>query len=163
MKHLNFLCLVGLLFVCAASAAWGESIEWVRQLGTSSFDESRGVSADSLGNVYISGFTTGSLGGPFVGSSDAFISKYDAAGNLQWSRQLGASSFDGSFGVSVDGRGIVYISGVTNGSLGGPNAGGGFDDAFVVKIADFVVPEPKTLLLLCFGSLAVLWQRRAFC
>ena len=35
MKRLNYLCLVGLLFVSAASAARGESIEWIRQLGTS--------------------------------------------------------------------------------------------------------------------------------
>ena len=38
MKRLNYLCLVGLLFVSAASAARGESIEWTRQLGTSSGD-----------------------------------------------------------------------------------------------------------------------------
>jgi len=57
MKRLNYLCLVGLLFVSAASAARGESIEWVRQLGTSGGDWSYGVSADGLGNVYISGLS----------------------------------------------------------------------------------------------------------
>jgi hypothetical protein len=134
MKRLNYLCLVGLLFVSAASAARGESVEWTRQLGTSEFDNSRGVSADGLGNVYISGFTNGSLGGPYAGGDDAFVSKYDAAGNFQWSRQLGTSSFDGvdeSYGVSADGLGNVYISGYTHGSLGGPNAGE--YDAFVSK------------------------------
>ena len=54
MKRLNYLCLGGLLFASAASAARGESVEWTRQLGTSGNDESFGVSADGLGNVYFS-------------------------------------------------------------------------------------------------------------
>ena len=92
---------------------------------------SHGVSADGLGNVYISGYTDGSLGGPNAGGDDAFVSKYDAAGTLQWTRQLGTSSSDHSYGVSADGLGNVYISGHTGGSLGGPNAGS--YDAFVSK------------------------------
>ena len=65
--------------------------QWTRQLGTSATDVSYGVSADGLGNVYISGYTDGSLGGPNAGGTDAFVSKYDAAGTLQWTRQLGTS------------------------------------------------------------------------
>lgn len=120
------------LSVCSAtSAARGESIEWTRQLGTSSSDYSQGVSADGLGNVYISGRTSGSLAGPIVGADDAFVSKYNAAGTLEWTRQLGTSSSDPSYGVSADGLGNVYISGWTGGSLDGPNAG--LSDAFVSK------------------------------
>jgi hypothetical protein len=133
-------------------------LQWTRQLGTSLDDESYNVSADGLGNVYFSGLTVGSLGGPKVGLNDAFVSKYDAAGNFQWTQQLGTSAYDLSNDVSADGLGNVYFSGGTFGSLGGPNAGG--FDAFVVKIVDSVVPEPSTLLLLCFGSPAVLWPRR---
>lgn len=158
MKRRNYLCLVGLLFVSAASAARGESVEWVQQLGTSGIDISYGVSADGVGNVYISGSTNGSLGGPSAGFDDAFVTKYDAAGTLQWSRQLGTSTYDYSYGVSADGLGNVYISGSTQGSLGGPNAGS--TDAFVAKIVDSVVPEPNTLLLLCIGSLAVMGTRK---
>ncbi|NOZ38935.1 MAG: PEP-CTERM sorting domain-containing protein [Planctomycetes bacterium] len=51
------------------------SLEWTEQLGTSSLDESSGVSADGLGNVYISGFTSGNLGGPNAGGWDAFVAK----------------------------------------------------------------------------------------
>ena len=87
--------------------------QWTRQLGTSADDDSYGVSADGLGNVYISGYTDGSLGGPNAGSDDAFVSKYDAAGNFQWTRQLGTSATDDSYGVSADGLGNVYFSGYT--------------------------------------------------
>lgn len=107
------------------------NLQWTRQLGTPSYDVSSGVTADSMGNVYISGSTGGSLGGPNAGLGDAYVSKYDALGNLQWTRQLGTSLSDASFDVSADSLGNVYISGITEGSLGGSNAGG--NDAFVSK------------------------------
>ena len=108
------------------------TLQWTEQLGTSFSDESYGVSADSLGNVYISGTTYGSLGKPNCCSGDAFLAKYDASGNFQWVEQLGTSfSVDESHSVSADSLGNVYISGSTEGSLGGPNAGN--LDAFVTK------------------------------
>jgi hypothetical protein len=108
------------------------NFQWTRQLGTASIDASRGVTADSMGNVYISGGTFGSLDGSPVGfNDDAFTSKYDAAGNLQWTRQLGSPVGERSYGVSADGLGNIYIAGTTEGSLGGPSAGA--HDAFVAK------------------------------
>src|SRR5690606_14256038 len=100
------------------------TLQWIRQLGTSnSNDYGSSVSADRLGNVYILGYTAGSLGGPNAGLNDAVVSKYDATGTLQWVRQFGTSNNDNGTGVSADGLGNVYISGYTQGSLGGPNAG----------------------------------------
>jgi len=125
------LALTSTLFVQPTATATTHSIEWTRQLGTSGNDQSLGVSADSLGNVYISGPTTGNLGGTSAGDFDAFVSKYDASGTLLWTEQLGTSSFDLSFGVSADSLGNVYISGWTGGDLGGTNAGD--FDAFVSK------------------------------
>lgn len=107
------------------------NLQWTRQLGTSTEEESRGVSVDGLGNVYISGVTRGSLGGPNAGFPDAFVAKYDAAGNHLWSRQLGTSDVDFGERVSADSLGNVYISGATSGSLGGTNAGS--RDAFVSR------------------------------
>jgi hypothetical protein len=107
------------------------NFQWTQQFGTVYDDKSLGVSADGLGSVYISGWTGGSLEGANAGSSDAFISKYDAGGTLQWTRQLGTSRGDESKGVSADGLGNVYISGTTWGDLEGTNAG--FGDAFISK------------------------------
>ena len=104
---------------------------WTEQLGTNKYDVSFSVSADSLGNAYISGETRGSLGGTNAGGSDAFLSKYDASGTLLWTEQLGTNGDDGGGDVSTDGLGNVYISGNTNGSLEGLNAGN--YDAFVSK------------------------------
>jgi hypothetical protein len=125
-----FLC-AGILLAGQAAAEQPYEIAWVRQLGTSGLDMSWGVSADGLGNVYISGYTSGDLAGSNAGYEDAFLAKYDAVGTLLWTRQLSTTDWDGSYGVSADGLGNVYISGPSTGSLGGPNAG--LDDAFVAK------------------------------
>jgi hypothetical protein len=82
-----------------------------------------------MGNVYFSGITTGSLGGPNAGDADAFIGKYDPAGNLLWTRQFGSSQLELVGSVSTDSLGNAFISGGTYGSLEGPNAGN--SDAFV--------------------------------
>ena len=126
-------CLLtfALLFAVGSTPLFAQTLDWARQLGTSDTDISFGVSADGLGNVYISGRTGGSLRGANAGAYDAFLSKYDASGTLLWTEQLGTSDFDISRGVSADGLGNVYISGRTEGSLGGVNAGG--YDAFLSK------------------------------
>jgi len=119
----------------AASTAKAEQaydLAWARQIGTTSYDYGESVAVDGLGNAYISGYTQGSLGGPFAGGfADAFLAKYDSSGSLLWTRQMGTTGQDGSYSVAVDGLGTAYISGETWGSLGGPNAGG--NDAFLAK------------------------------
>jgi hypothetical protein len=108
-----------------------ETVEWIRQFGTELSDQASSVSADELGNVFVSGSTSGSLGGVNAGSTDAFVSKFDSSGALAWTRQLGTAGGDNSRGVSSDGLGNVYITGVTEGDMDGPNAGA--FDAFISK------------------------------
>jgi hypothetical protein len=116
------------------------TLQWMQQFGTSEEDASLGVSADGFGNVYVSGYTFGSLAAPHAGDHDAFISKFDSEGTLQWTTQFRSVEYDLSNGVSADGLGRVYLTGFTTGSLGGPHAGG--YDAFIA-----VVPEPAGWLL----------------
>ena len=119
------------------------------------------MSADDLGNVYISGYTGDSLGGQTsAGGLDPFVSKYNAAGTLQWTRQLGTSSDDLSLSVSADGLGNVYISGGSTGSLAGPNTGG--YDAFVAKISGANAPEPSTFILGAAGLTSCIAARRRY-
>src|SRR5690606_8652540 len=84
------------------------ALQWKRQLGTPVDDRAHGVAVDGAGGVYIAGRTEGSLGGPSAGNRDAFLAKYDAAGALQWTRQLGTSAGEYADGVAVDGAGDVY-------------------------------------------------------
>ena len=123
MKTAGFVALLTLTLCCAAPAS-GQTLDWVRQFGTASEDRGTGVSVDELGNVYISGYTEGSLEGTNSGGNDAFLRKYDANGALQWTTQLGTVLDDQSHGVSADGLGSIFISGSTEGNLAGTNAGG---------------------------------------
>jgi hypothetical protein len=107
------------------------NLEWTRQLGTSAREDNYGVSADGLGNVYLSGYTQGSLQGTNVGARDAFVAKYDSAGTRLWIKQLGSTVDDRGWGVSADGVGNVYLAGTTGGSLQGANLGG--TDSFLTK------------------------------
>lgn len=107
------------------------TLAWTRQLGTSLDEYSLGVATDLSGNLFITGYTAGSLDGINAGSHDAFLAKYDAAGNLAWTRQLGTSAGDYAQGVATDAHGNVFITGYTGGTLGGASAGG--DDVFVAK------------------------------
>ncbi len=117
------------------------------------------MSTDGLGNVYISGWTTGSLDGANAGEFDAFVAKYDAAGNLQWTQQLGTSSDDESFGVSTDGLGHIYFAAITRGELGAPNASM-YRDAIVAKLSDSNIPEPSSLVLVSLSLVPFTWRRR---
>ncbi len=139
MKNVTFtmLVIVALAIVGVSSAHATETpyeLEWVSQLGTSTYDDSESVAIDGSGNAYISGRTEGSLDGPTAGYSDVFLAKYDASGALLWTRQLGTSNFDNSYSVAIDNSGNAYISGGTLGDLDGPNAG--FYDAFLAKYDD---------------------------
>jgi hypothetical protein len=120
------------LFILAPKPASSQTIEWARQLGTTSTDWSYGVSADESGNVFITGYTRGQLGGFNNNGDDAFVSRYDSSGTLHWTRHVSTGYDERGRGIAADGFGGVYITGETYGPLGGANAG--FTDAFVSKL-----------------------------
>jgi hypothetical protein len=96
---------------------------WSRQIGTTTGDGSTSAAIDASGNVYISGYTSGDVGGINSGDTDAFLTKFDTSGNELWSQQIGSADSDGSSAVAVDAAGNVYITGWTEGDLHGDNAG----------------------------------------
>ncbi len=106
---------------------------WTRQFGTTALDQCWEISCDSQGNPFVCGETQGSLAAPNAGSFDVVVRKYDSEGNVLWTDQFGTSGEERYPNIAVDGLGIVYVSGLTTGSLGGPHAGD--YDAFVVKLA----------------------------
>jgi hypothetical protein len=106
------------------------NLSWLRQVGLS-FKSSYiyGVSSDTSGNTYATGYTTGGLNGNTqTGPQDYFIAKYDTSGNLSWLKQLGvASQGTGGYAVSVDTSGNSYITGITTGGLSGNSLTGNVD------------------------------------
>jgi hypothetical protein len=87
------------------------------------------VAADAFGNVVMAGVLLGSAdfgGGPVTsaGMGDAFVAKYDAAGNYLWAKSYGDAFNQNAKGVAVDATGNVIVTG-TAGATGGA-AGTGF-------------------------------------
>jgi hypothetical protein len=101
--------------------------QWLRQWGTVNKDTGYGLATDAAGNVYVSGYTTGSLYGPAQGNRDYFLAKYDASGNFLWGRQDGTGQHDQGWGAATDASGNVYVAGETGGSLDGNVYQGGLD------------------------------------
>lgn len=108
------------------------SVAWTRQFGTTSYDVAYDVVTDQAGNIYISGYTQGSIGASNAGGDDAYVRKYDSSGNVQWTHQLGTASNDYGLAIEVDTSGNVFVAGRTGGQLGASNFGGG--DAYVRKL-----------------------------
>src|SRR5262249_54190957 len=102
---------------------------WTRQFGSGFADEATAVAVDGSA-VYVAGFALGALPGQTsAGGDDAFVRKYDTAGNELWTRQFGTPGSDQVTGVAADAAG-VYLSGFASGTLPGQTGAGG-QDAFV--------------------------------
>jgi hypothetical protein len=81
--------------------------------------------------VVVVGYVTGILPGEqSAGDYDAWIRKYDAAGQILWTRQFGTNGIDLANDVAVAADGNIYVSGYL-GFLALPPSG--WPDAFVRK------------------------------
>ena len=104
---------------------------WTRQFGTNSIDQANAVVVDSLDNIFVTGYTNGSLEGSNLGIGDIFIRKYDTNGNVIWTRQFGTSSNEGAEAIAIDSNDHVVVAGYTWGTIESGNLG--FRDIFVRK------------------------------
>jgi len=90
-------------------------------LGSGDDAAGEGITLDSSGNVYITGWTDGGIPtlNPMQGSNrggrDAFVVKLNAAGSaLVYSTYLGGSGGDAGHAIAVDSAGNAYIAGSTS-------------------------------------------------
>ena len=107
--------------------------QWTKQWGTESSDDGFDVAIDSLGNIYVTGYTYGGLdGNTLVGWYDIFLTKYDSSGVKQWTKQWGTTNHDSGLGISVDSSDNVYVTGYTGGGFD-DNTNAGWYDIFLIK------------------------------
>ena len=123
--------------------------QWTKAFGGTGNDKSDSIDTDSSGNAYIVGWFQNTVdfdpgagvdSRTSAGSYGAFISKYDASGNYQWTKALGEIGEYEFNAVAGGGRGDVYVGGNFSGTVDfDPGAGvdsrtsaGGYD-AFVSK------------------------------
>ena len=95
------------------------SLLWAERGGGNDTDAGDGIAIDPVGNVYVTGdFYSGTarfgdlaITNTNPGSSDMFLAKYDAAGNILWARAGGGSGNDYGKGVVADGVNSVFVTG----------------------------------------------------
>ncbi len=123
------------------------TVAWATYFGGAKTEKVNSVVCDAAGNVYIAGETnsvadiaTSATGYQILtgGLKDAFLAKYNTAGQLQWATYFGGMSDDIGHSVACDPDGNVYLAGQTGGNIsmtGGYQItmGGGAGDAFLVK------------------------------
>lgn len=113
------------------------NLVWTRQVGGSADDQLYGVATDSFGDVYVNGFTYGSLGtnDGFVdnlGGSDGVLMKFSKSGELRWTHQHGTAGDDFEWTMTIHKSNKIVVGGYTTGSLGEfTNVGG--TDAYVIR------------------------------
>lgn len=102
----------------------GGNTLWTRQFGTSTEDVAWGVATDPEGNIYVTGFTMGTLPRQTsAGGTDTYIRKYRPDGTVVWTRQFGTSADDeGGIDIAYAPGGYLYVAGQirnlgTDGSL----------------------------------------------
>lgn len=118
------------------------------QFGAGSSESGNAAAIDSGGNYIIAGITDGAIGGLNAGGTDTFVAKFNSVGTQLWVKQLGSAGTDSATSVTTDALGNVYVAGITDGSVGGPNAGS--SDNFIAKYD----PAGNQLWVKQFGSLA---------
>jgi hypothetical protein len=131
MQHKCPRCFGAIIVGITAAAAAQPDPLWIQQVGTPDRDEAWALAPDGAGGVFVAGFTQGDLGGPNAGYWDVLVARYDAEGDPIWAEQFGDFDTDWARGLASDGVGGVYVAGITNGSVGGPNLGG--DDVFLAR------------------------------
>ena len=111
---------------------------WVKQFGSFGDDEISNLVLSEDDYLYVTGFTNGELVGDDLASEsgndyDAFAAKYDLEGNLVWMQQFGSSGTEQARSLVVDSLlGEVYVTGITDSSLGASNQGS--FDGWVAKL-----------------------------
>ncbi|MEP7289163.1 MAG: SBBP repeat-containing protein [Chloroflexota bacterium] len=124
------------------------SLTYSTYLGGSGDEYGNGITVDSSGNAYVTGYTYSTdfpTANAFQiansGGDDAFVTKLNAAGSaLVYSTYLGGTDFDDGIGIAVDSSGNAYVTGFTQ-STNFPTTAGAYQtvsasslNAFVTKL-----------------------------
>jgi hypothetical protein len=101
---------------------------WSARAGSAGADTGNGVATDSTGNVYVTGYYTGTMNlynsaNTFVsnlsqyGGQDVFLVKYDLNGQVRWGTFMGSSGADSGNAVATEPSGNVFVTGYYNGVM----------------------------------------------
>jgi len=120
----------------------GNPLWGVNTGGIESDEEIKAVDVDAAGNIYVAGTCndTAYFSGTAMynyGGRDIFFAKYTADGKLSWVKTAGGISDDDANGISLDGKGGLYVCGYIDGDgsfLGSPFTAVDTLDTYVAKL-----------------------------
>ena len=97
-----------------------QTFGWAKKGGLWAYDYGYGIVTDNAGNVYTAGKYeyNANFSGVIVpnqGNHDAFVARYDAAGNLTWIKTAGGSLGDYAHALATDKANYLYIAGEAEG------------------------------------------------
>ncbi|MEW4228873.1 SBBP repeat-containing protein, partial [Priestia megaterium] len=127
----------------------GSALVYSTYLGGSDSDLGLGITVDTGGNAYVTGYTqsanfpttAGAFDTTYNNNADAFVTKLNPTGSaLVYSTYLGGTDSDQGSAIAVDAGGNAYVTGYTQ-SANFPTTAGAFDttyndngDVFVTKL-----------------------------
>ncbi|MGB3075390.1 MAG: SBBP repeat-containing protein [Chitinophagales bacterium] len=119
------------------------NVIWAKVEGSTAGDQANSVALDGNGNVYVTGFFSGTMtvNGITITSSglfDVFIAKYDSNGTLAWLKRAGGSGSDNAYGITCDSNGDIAITGEFQNTASFDSnqvTALGLGDAFIAKYA----------------------------
>jgi len=111
----------------------GTEEEFFLEFGTKEDESVWGGAIDSNDNIYLVGYTNGSLHGNLnFGENDIIFMKFNVSGQRLWTKQIGTNENDYAVGITIDVSNNIYVTGYTNASLNG-NYHFGKNDIFIMK------------------------------
>jgi hypothetical protein len=103
--------------------------QWHTFFGSGTWDSGHGITADSRGNVYVTGWSNDAWDGqtgqaplnPFSSANETFILKLNSSGAYQWHTFYGSATYSQS--ITFDGSANIFVTGQTYSSWDGPGPG----------------------------------------
>jgi hypothetical protein len=146
--------VIGSRNLVASFTAATSSGSWAMDIGGTGADMGYAVGRDASGNIFVTGYFSGSVnfgGGALssAGGQDIFVVKYSPSGTHLWSKRFGGSGDDSAEAVAVDLNGDVVVSGY-------------FSGAAVIGANTFTSNSGKDIFLLKLSGAngAALWAKQ---
>ncbi|MFZ4798515.1 MAG: hypothetical protein ACOYMA_13545 [Bacteroidia bacterium] len=123
---------------------------WGTYYGGSGYDTGEELMNDSIGNLFITGYSNSSTAIATIGAyqstfgggtNDAYIAKFNTSGTRLWGTYFGGSDNDIGTGITIDSIGNIIIIGFTYSTSSIASIGahqtiqGGLSDVFIAKFA----------------------------
>lgn len=126
----QFYFLLSVLFLVNTNA---QTWQWARAESANGVGMS--TCNDATGDLYFTGYTTGSavIGTTTISGASAYIIKYDASGTIQWVKSIGGAK---GMSIASDNSSNIYVTGTYTGNLTAgsfTSASAGIIDIFTAK------------------------------